>query len=285
MCDENNIKLKLLVHKNRDKSYLKEKSLYKVIEPTMKRYYSVFISFNDDEAAHIKNEENVLDFFFSYNIIDILSIKKLDYIDNGYQITFKSAESAHILKKFPNIKIITTDTLPQNSKIPKVYIQGIPLEATDDEIKSFFSKLCKILNIKNVETEGSFDRRRVIVTVPSVRCAKLLAEKGNGEKFNQNTLTVSLQYKSTITDCFYVNCGVVGNVELEFVRKEVLIFGKIVHIFEKYIGGVNSVLVKMENRKTAKLACGFLNKRTYYNSVLSAVFIDSVFLDQLYNFH
>lgn len=222
-------------------------------------------------------EADLVTFLFEWDLLDALQII-LCPDEKSFDIVFKSDISAHVISKINGVKLIRSDEISPFARVPAVYLNGIPPETTDEAIHSYFSTVSKIIKIKRV-VAGSF--HGFVLKLPSVDKAQKLANLANKESFNKSQMTASCQYKKTITNCFYVNCGGRAVITPQDVTSEISQFGSITDVFIAKIATITSVLIKMENNKAAKLACGFMNHRLFDGFPTTAIFISESYYDEL----
>lgn len=237
--------------------------------PNRTFFYQMVVRFNQDNDSC----ESLVDYLYDWHILDVIKLVKKN---DCYQITLKSGISAHVISKLPIISVVSSDLIPKRDRVPLVYVQGFPQTITDQAICDYFSSVSRILSIKRIFINGFFG---IVLKIASVSKAIELAEKADREKYGTSQLTSSYQYKSAVTKCFFVNCLQYDLLSKD-VGPEVSKFGHIVDIFERNIGSIPTVFIKMQSLSDAKLACGFVNKRYFAGFQISSVFIDPNFFDE-----
>ena len=220
----------------------------------------------------------LLDFLFTWKIIDILDLTK-SKPEGSFEIHFRTMESIHVLSKLPGIKIITTDEIPKTARVPVIYVHGFPPNSTTNDIESFFLESTPVVSVKFITVPGFVG---AIVKTPSTECAmKAVNELESKEFQGKHRLTLSYQYKSTITRCFFVQLLSQKQIPVEDALHIIVKFGKIEQIKQTTVASTPSVAVKMAKINDAKLACGFINKKVFNGSESRAVFIEEDFFNTL----
>ncbi|EAY15248.1 hypothetical protein TVAG_393910 [Trichomonas vaginalis G3] len=226
----------------------------------------------------INTADGILDFFFNWNILDVLEIKPAN-MPNYFHIYVRSPSSACVISKLPGVKVLISDIIPPCEMVPLVYVQGIPKDETDDNIRSFFKGISPILTIYRIIRENFYG---FILETTSTKAAINLAEKSNNEKYGLSKLSVSIQYHNSVTNSFFIN-SLTAAYPIEVARYEIAKFGPIKYISNATVSGLPSIIVKMEKIEDARLACGFLNNTTYLSNTLNSIFIEENHFDLLYN--
>ena len=211
-----------------------------------------------------------------WDLVDILDLK---VVGDGFDVLFRTPESAHVVQKLDEFESSLIDAVPEDARVPAVYIQGIPQHTSRDEIRRFFKTIAPVLNVKYIE-KGRIGVH--VLKFASTRKALRVSETADREKFGGNTLTVSHQFKSTVTKCFFLS-GVIPNLlSVEAVEPEVSQIGPIDRIFKNEMGSLGEVFVSMQEQPDAKLACAIMNKRLFEGETINAYFVDPSYFDELY---
>ena len=219
----------------------------------------------------------VLDTFQSWDLLDTLDMKA---VDGGFEVAFRTPVSAHVAVRLPGLSGTVIDEIPRAARVPLVYIQGIPEESSEAEIRAFFKTLAPILKIKYVK------RGRIgvhILKLSSTRKALRVSETADREKFKGHTLTVSHQFKSTITNCFFLAGISPGLLSVDAVAPEVSQIGEIDRIFRNEIGSLKEIFVCMKSQADARLACGVMNRRLFNGEAVNAYFVAPAYFEELYS--
>jgi hypothetical protein len=120
-----------------------------------------------------------------------------------------------------------------------------------------------------------------ILKFSSVRKALRVSETADRERFKGNPLTVSHQYKATVTKCFCLSGPAPGALTAESVRSEVAQLGEVARIFVNAVGPMREVFVAMADVRDARLACGVMNHRIYNGEMVHAVFLDPAYFEEV----
>ncbi|KAK8870530.1 hypothetical protein M9Y10_008414 [Tritrichomonas musculus] len=291
---------------NHDHFFYKHLSCFRIRVKSYKNDIAVdpsidVLSNSIDQENSLITASDLLGIIRKWNLIDVLDIQEENSSSqklNSFIIVFKTAVSAHVmtkLKKFPdllskNITISTEeiDPIPNNARVPLVYLQGIGPETSDEAIRHFFRDMSFILKIKKYQRGTVFIH---ILKLPSIQNAINLSKQVNEGKltnsvFNNSSQTyiiASHQYKSTITQCFFISSNEINSLKKEDVYSEVSKFGEIESLFSRNNNNLWEFYVKMKSLSDAKIACGSMNNRTFDNVTLKAVFISNEYFDDFYN--
>lgn len=223
--------------------------------------------------------DDVLNYMLKWNILDLIDIKETEQ-SNTFDIWVRSAISSHVISVLHDVEVIEADPISstdENVKVPLLYVHGIPGDEPDENVKEFFKGLAPILFIRHIKKEF-FDG--LIIETTSVKSAQKIAEKSHNEKYGQYTLTVSIQFQKTVTNCFFINSLTI-EYPIEVAQALVSKFGQIKQILRATVSGLPSIIVKMDTIENAKLACGFLNKSTYEGHSINSIFIEENHFDLL----
>ena len=216
----------------------------------------------------------LLDILFKWDLTDILDVH---YQEDLIEIKFRTPTSAYNIRKLSEVNLIKSEFINLNSRVPLVFLQGFPIEITNEQIKSFFNNLTPILKIKRIIKNDFFG---IILKLPTIQKAIKLSELSNKEKFNNFILSVSYQFKSSITKCFYIYSLEI-EIPIDEILNEILNFGPILEFFSNFIGSTTALFIKMESLKDSKITCGFLNNKLINGYLISTVFIDNDYFDNL----
>ena len=213
-------------------------------------------------------------------LLDVLDIEDEGKEKQSYIVRFKTSVSAHVITKIANLQTEVVDEIPKDARVPLVYIQGIGIDVMDDEIISFFRTLTPILKVKTVQKGNVVVR---ILKLPSIKNALMISQRANHENFKNFKMTVSHQYKSSVTRCFFITSIIKTSLQQDDVNQEVSSFGEIETLFTRMNGSLPEFYIKMKEKSDAKLACGIMNGRSYDNAILTAIFITPEYFDELFN--
>jgi hypothetical protein len=235
--------------------------------------YSVAVARSPDDSL---TPGFILDVLQKWDLTDVLDLA----IGEHFEIVFRTPISAHICCKLSEFTARAVTSIPALARVPLVYVQGIGADARPDEIRSFFKTISPILNIKFVQKRGiSFH----ILKFSSVRRALKVSETADRERFKGNLLTVSHQFKMTVTRYFFLSGPAPGALTSAAVSSEVGQIGDIDRIFVNEIGAMKEVFVSMMDLKSARLACGIMNHRIYNGEVVNAFFVDPSYFREVWD--
>lgn len=248
---------------------------------------------------------NIINVIQKWKLVDVLDIQEENTSNdsNSFIVIFKTAISAHVMTKlikFPELiqKNITLtieaiDPIPEDARVPLVYIQGIGPDISDDAIRNFFRDMSFILKIERYQKGNIYFH---IIKLPSVRSAINLTKQINEGKFTrsnfaafdgisgygpQSFIVSSHQYKSTITQCFFITSDEKSSLKSEDVYSEVSKFGEIDTLFTRNNNNLCEFYIKMNSISDSKLACGVMNNRIFDNVTLKAIFISTDYFNDL----
>ncbi|KAH0793291.1 hypothetical protein GPJ56_002849 [Histomonas meleagridis] len=241
--------------------------------------FSVNIS-NVDVNGNEISLDNILDLLIFWDLTDAYDSSILP--DKTYEFLFRTAISAYTVTKIPHLIANPIDPIPNTARVPLVYIQGIKAETPFEEIHSFFRTIAPILKIKLIKKSNITAH---ILKFSSVRKALKVSETADREKFNGSTLYVSHQYKSSVTKCFFIQMvsSTPVSLTLDVIEEQVLQFGEIESSFSRVIGPISEFYIKMKNLKDAKLACGIMNHRTYDGVMLTSIFVEEQYFNEMFS--
>jgi hypothetical protein len=228
------------------------------------------------EAADV-TPTSLLDTLQQWDLIDVVDLK---IGPEFLEIVFRTPVSANVATRLPEFRATSLVWLPRTARVPLVYIQGIRADTTEDEIRNFFKTIAPILKIKFVSRETISAH---ILKLSSVRKALRVSETADRERFKGSVLTVSHQFKSTITNCFFLSGPSPGSLTVASVESEVAQIGAIERIFINEIGPMKEVFVSMADIAGARLACGIMNHRIYNGEVVNAFFVDPQYFEAVFD--
>jgi hypothetical protein len=212
-----------------------------------------------------------------WDVIDVLDLKiEPDFLE----IAFRTPVSAHVATRLPEFRATSLVRLPRTARVPLVYLQGISADTTDDEIRNFFKTIAPILKVKFVSRRTISAR---ILKLASVRKALRVSETADRERFKGSVLTVSHQFKSTITCCFFLSGPSPGLLTVASVESEVAQIGPVERIFINELGPMKEVFVSMADIADARLACGIMNHRIYDGELVNPFFVDPQYFEAVFD--
>jgi hypothetical protein len=215
----------------------------------------------------------VLDTLQKWDLTDVLDLTA------DLKLTFRTPVSAHVCCKLQEFKATPLTPIPPTARVPLVYVQGMGPDARPDEIRAFFKTISPILTLKSVERGDIFLH---LLRFSSIRKALKVSETADRERFKGNLLTVSHQYKLTVTQFFFLSGPAPGALTCDAVGSEVAQIGEIDRIFVNEAGPMKEVFVSMNDVKSAKLACGAMNHRIYNGEVVNAFFVDGSYFQAVW---
>jgi hypothetical protein len=218
---------------------------------------------------------SILDSLQKWDLIDVLDLK---IRDESIELVFRTAVSAHVCCRLPDFRATPLTVLPKTARVPLVYVQGIPGDTKSDEIRFFFKSIAPILKL-NFVTRNTISAH--LLKFSSVRKALRVSETADREKFKGNVLTVSHQYQSTVTRCFFLSGPAPGSLTADSVRAEVAQIGEVAHVFVNAAGPMREVFVAMADVRDARLACGVMNRRIYNGETVHAVFVTAAYFEDV----
>lgn len=228
-------------------------------------------------TVHLQDPLVLLDTLQTWDLLDVLDMKS---VDNAFEIAFRTAVSAHVSTRIPGFHVTPIDEIPKNDRVPLVYIQGIPEGTSDEEIRNFFKTISPVLKIKFL-TRGRISV--YILKLASIRKALRISETADRESFKGHILTVSHQFKSTVTTCFFLTGTTPGLLSVDVVQPEVSQIGDIDRIFRNDIGSLKEIYVSMKSLSDARLACGIMNRRLFSGETVNACFVSPSYFEELYS--
>jgi hypothetical protein len=223
----------------------------------------------------VSDASAILDLLQRWDLTDVLDLKPLD---DSIRVSFRTPISAHVCCRLPELTAVPLGPISATARVPLVYVQGIPPDTKSEDIRNFFKNIAPILKINHVKRETISVH---ILKFSSLRKALRVSETADRERFKGNALTVSHQYKSAITNCFFLAGQAPGSLTVASVRAEVATIGGIAHIFVNAAGPLKEVFVSMVERSDAKLACGVMNHRIYNGETVHAVFVDPAYFEDV----